>query len=411
MSKRFLPKMQSIVSVVVALISRTSSHSRAHFLPGTFAILFASTTILPAQPFSFQGRITDASGVPLNGNYDLEFRLYDQEAGGSQLGPVVQYDSELIQEGLLNVRLDFSVSFTGFSYWLEISVRQTGSTGPLESLDRVFIAYAPRALNALRVEDLLAKTGNDVEYRSPYDMRFYLDADNNQSNEWFSVHNSSGAFLLLLREDGSLTATAGTGDASIVLPVGSISAIETNSEAGVVENFGGDHYLDDGAVTSLASTTISAPVSGYVIVVAGATQITNLDNAPAFRSSFDISTDISMGSDSVLVALPTGVTVPLTLHKVFPVTAGVSTFHFVGRGIEILGLENARITALFVPTTYGIVASGPSTIDGTRQVADPSPLSPEQERAAAIEANQARIRRELEAIEAQVKALQEETRP
>jgi hypothetical protein len=241
-------------------------------------------------------------------------------------------------------------------------------------------------------------------------MRFYLDSDADQFNEWFSVHNSSGEYLLLLKEDGSLTAIAGFGDASIALPPGSISDVETMSEAGVVGNFGADHFVEEGALVNLASTTINAPTSGYVLVVAGATGITNLSSTASFRSSLDISTSLSIGSDSVLVYLPTGVTIPLSLHKVFPVSAGTSTFYFVARGIEWVELQNARITALFVPTTYGIVSSGTSTSDDGQSESLRAPLSADDERAAAIEANQERIRRELQEIGASIQALKEEAR-
>ena len=38
--------------------------------------------------FTYQGRLTDG-GSPANGNYDLQFRLYDDLTGGNQIGSTV----------------------------------------------------------------------------------------------------------------------------------------------------------------------------------------------------------------------------------------------------------------------------------------------------------------------------------
>jgi hypothetical protein len=376
------------------------------------AILLVSASVANAQFFSFQGRITDTGGVPLNGVYDVEFKLFDAYTGGSQIGSTVAKHDVQITDGILSSGVTFfeEVSFVGDDFYMEILIREGASTGAYESLGRSYIGYAPRAINALRVDSLLGRNAGDVEYRSPYDMRFYLDSDDDQSNEWFSVHNSTGDFLLLLREDGSLTATAGSGDAGVVFTVGSISAIENESEAGVVSNFGGDSILETAVPTSLVSTTITAPTSGYVLVVAGITGLYTIASTHSYRTSFDISTDVSIGPDSVLSYLQTGVTVPMSLHKVFPVTAGTTTFHFVGRAIDAAVLLGARISAIFVPTTYGTVSASANLDDGRQRTVDQSFLEAAEERAAAIEANQSRIRRELEEMEAQIRALKEEAR-
>ena len=46
--------------------------------------IFAQTTV-----FAYQGKL-DIDGVPANGNYDFQFRVFDAESGGAQQGTTEQ---------------------------------------------------------------------------------------------------------------------------------------------------------------------------------------------------------------------------------------------------------------------------------------------------------------------------------
>ena len=48
--------------------------------PGTAGITLAGTV---ASKISYQGRLTDVGGNPLNGNYNLLFQLWDDATAGS----------------------------------------------------------------------------------------------------------------------------------------------------------------------------------------------------------------------------------------------------------------------------------------------------------------------------------------
>ncbi len=61
-------------------------------LVSTFCILMAMSilighwqTVNGAQEINYQGRLTDLSGTPITGNYNIVFKLYDAETGGSAL--------------------------------------------------------------------------------------------------------------------------------------------------------------------------------------------------------------------------------------------------------------------------------------------------------------------------------------
>ena len=80
---------------------------RTLLLPAVLTLIMAAATSLSAATpsiISYQGRITDALGNALTGNYSLTFNIYDVAVGGTALwtetlNPVV------VDEGLFNVLL------------------------------------------------------------------------------------------------------------------------------------------------------------------------------------------------------------------------------------------------------------------------------------------------------------------
>ena len=73
--------------------------------------------------FTYQGRL-ETSGSPADGPYDLQFRLMDAAAGGSQIGGIFTVDDAPVSDGVFTVELDFGANaFAAGARWLEISVR------------------------------------------------------------------------------------------------------------------------------------------------------------------------------------------------------------------------------------------------------------------------------------------------
>jgi hypothetical protein len=99
------------------------------------AILIAAVVLLAAtasvadvsDKMSYQGVLTDAAGNPLNGTYDITFRLYNVDSGGTVLWEETQ--SLPVEAGIVNAYLGsvvpigrpwISASPTGWVYPLRV---------------------------------------------------------------------------------------------------------------------------------------------------------------------------------------------------------------------------------------------------------------------------------------------------
>src|SRR5438874_930649 len=83
---------------------------------------FAQTT-----SFNFQGKLNDG-GSPANGTYEMQFRLFDALAGGTQIGTTITDPTVVVNNGSFGATLDFGgAAFTGADRYVEIGVRPQGS--------------------------------------------------------------------------------------------------------------------------------------------------------------------------------------------------------------------------------------------------------------------------------------------
>jgi hypothetical protein len=86
--------------------------------------VFAQTTA-----FSYQGSL-NVGGVPANGSFDLQFKMFDSVSGGTQQGSTVTKNAVAVANGLFAVTLDFGASvFPGADRFLEISAQTAGGAG------------------------------------------------------------------------------------------------------------------------------------------------------------------------------------------------------------------------------------------------------------------------------------------
>jgi pectin methylesterase-like acyl-CoA thioesterase len=98
--------------------------------------------------FTYQGKLSDG-GAPANGEYDLQFTLYDALSSGSSVGGTVTLDDVSVTNGLFTVQLDFGAVFNGAALYLEIGVRPGASTGAYTALTpRQPLTAAPYAIYA-----------------------------------------------------------------------------------------------------------------------------------------------------------------------------------------------------------------------------------------------------------------------
>jgi hypothetical protein len=85
--------------------------------------------------FTYQDRLIDAN-YPADGLYDFQFKLYDANTDGNQLGTDVNKPDVNVVDGYFTVILDFNDAngFNGQARWLEIGIG-AGQAGPPESCE------------------------------------------------------------------------------------------------------------------------------------------------------------------------------------------------------------------------------------------------------------------------------------
>jgi hypothetical protein len=101
-----------------------------------------------ATEFTYQGRLLFGD-VPANGSYDFEFALFDADTSGTQLGSTFPLSAVNVNNGVFSVRIDFGNQFPGASRFLEIHVRQTGTTTFAVLAPRQAISSSPYAIKSL----------------------------------------------------------------------------------------------------------------------------------------------------------------------------------------------------------------------------------------------------------------------
>jgi len=121
---------------------------------GLFMLLCLNIGLAGAQTstFTYQGQLSDG-GSPANGQYDLQFKLFDALTGGTQIGSTFTVNDLTVTGGVFSLTLDFggTLAFTGLPRFLEISVRPGASTGAYTTLTpRQQVTSAPYAIRSLK---------------------------------------------------------------------------------------------------------------------------------------------------------------------------------------------------------------------------------------------------------------------
>lgn len=104
----------------------------------TMLLIFAASARAQTTAITYQGRLTDA-GASANGQFDLQFKLFNIVSAGAQQGATIVRDDVQVANGVFTVTLDFGtpVFTTTAGKFLEIGVRPGASGGD-------FILLAPR---------------------------------------------------------------------------------------------------------------------------------------------------------------------------------------------------------------------------------------------------------------------------
>ena len=101
--------------------------------------------------FTYQGVLSDA-GAPVEGDYDFRVFLYNADVGGGQVGSTVLVGNVTVTDGRVALDLDFGDVFDGTALWLEIHLRETGTTTYASLLPRQRLTATPFANHAAEAD-------------------------------------------------------------------------------------------------------------------------------------------------------------------------------------------------------------------------------------------------------------------
>lgn len=92
-----------------------------------------------------QGRLSDAAGNPLNGTYDMTFRLYAEPSGGTELCSDTNSNVS-VSNGLFNTQIwgNCAGSITGDQLYLGIEIEADGEMSPRQAIYAVPYAWSLR---------------------------------------------------------------------------------------------------------------------------------------------------------------------------------------------------------------------------------------------------------------------------
>jgi hypothetical protein len=138
----------TIVLAVVVMLMASSFPITVSASPAT-----AQTT-----SFAYTGQLS-LGGLPVSGDYDFEFKLFDDLSSGAQQGATLQRLNVTVQNGVYTVTLDYGAAvFTGDDRFLEICYRVAGGGGAFTVLSPrqqvLSVPYAIKSLSAASSDTL-----------------------------------------------------------------------------------------------------------------------------------------------------------------------------------------------------------------------------------------------------------------
>src|SRR5262249_1410992 len=109
--------------------------------------------------FTYQGKLID-TGLPGNGLYDFQVKLFDAVSGGTQQGGTISVNAVQVTAGIFTVQIDFGACptcFNGAARFLELAVKPNGGPTFTTLSPRQPVTanpYAIRSLNSAMADGL-----------------------------------------------------------------------------------------------------------------------------------------------------------------------------------------------------------------------------------------------------------------
>ncbi|MCI0329608.1 MAG: hypothetical protein L0196_01450 [candidate division Zixibacteria bacterium] len=420
-------------------------------------VILATASLAVAQDIieyeiSFQGRLTDNAGIPVaDGPHSFAFRIFNVPAGGSALwteGPI----SISTAGGLFNHQLGSLTVLPQTLFqdhdalYLEIVV--DGETqAPRTSLVSTPFTRVAGGLKVRRTtnDTVVIRTIPDAHQLSTYgsdgkeqirlwgpsygEIMLHEGDLTNDVTARLAANNSSGGELELRDNNGStvIDLYGGLpGDASVFFPNNAINALEIKDEPGVASDIEGLNVLGlDGSYQTLLSRSITTPADGFVLAI-GTVGMYMLHFSGTENKWAEFGVSDAAGSlpanQEMEVAFPLSAPSGLykqtvTVHGLFSVAAGLSTFYLVGHKREgDFAIYDRQLSLIYFPTSYGTVE--PTIVEAkpdrpAEQAPKVSVLTAANlaaEQAEAKTFNAERIARELTQVRSEMEVLKREMR-
>jgi hypothetical protein len=339
------------------------------------ALMFVTGTVsarplydLVGTAFTFQGRLSDG-GVPANGTYDLEFRLYDALTDGGQVGSTVTQGDVTVTGGLFTVQLDFGNVFNGTALYLEIAVRAGDSEAEYTTLTpRQPLTATPYALYSSSapwtgLSGLPAGFADDVDDIGSYTAGLGLallgdefSVDTTAIQQRIAESCAAGHAISVVNADGSVSCQpVGSGDIASVIAGLGLSGGATSGDATLDVTFGGpgaadaaarsdhdhgDEYVEAGEVDSITTGMITDGTIAFLDWAQNGCSSGELPkwNGAAWACAADIDTDSNSGGTVTSVGTGAGLAGG-------PVT-GAGTISIAEGGVTSALIEDATIAFL-----------------------------------------------------------------
>lgn len=243
------------------------------FLIGFFFYSLSSLIHLPssfvyaAVPhlINYQGRLTDASAKPLEGAYDITFRIYDAEAAGSLLWEETHLGA-VIQKGVFNVGLGSVTNLNlvfDIPYFLEIKVG-TEVMSPRQRITSAgYSVRTEKAENAIQAENANTVGSVGVSATPQANKLLPLDANAKLPLSALKVYDS-GWFAITEYTGYTKTHNLGTTKVMTQIYLSSSSDGSANCVGDFTSTYDGGHTEYAGYrgvnVAALTATTVSVRV-------------------------------------------------------------------------------------------------------------------------------------------------------